>query len=286
MKIFLLSLIFLCTVFPSLVSAQEFFGPLVPACSGGECQMCHLIQLGNNIIRFLISIFAVIGAILIAVGGFYMVTSAGNVSRRDKGKGILTNTVIGLIIMLVAWLVVDTVMKTLAGSKAYGMWREIQCVALPEYDDWAELVSPDAEPIPDNEIEPLPQLVVNPDYTFSYQSGIRSQASHASQELNLLLSCMASKVEPDVGQISSISDSYIVNGSKTWQQCAGGQCQHAAQSCHYGGKSCTGRSYAVDFGDEWNANGLAAAARACGADFIGNEGDHLHVSVGRECGCK
>lgn len=284
-RFFILALLVAISI-PSMALAQNFFGPIVPqTCDGPTCQACHLVLLADNIIEFLISIFAVIGAILVAWAGLLMATSRGDTGQLARGKSILLNSIVGLVIMLVAWLVVDTIMKTLAGSDAYGMWQEIKCVEIKEYTNTATLVSPDANPLPEEEIGEPPVLVVNPDYAFSWQTGIRAQESHASGELNLLLSCMSSKVEPDVGQISSISDSYIVNGSKTWQQCAGGQCQHGKSSCHYGGKSCVGKSYAVDFGDEWNAGGLAAAAKACGADFIGNEGDHLHVSVGAACGC-
>jgi hypothetical protein len=138
MRAILFTAIFLGAAIPVFVYAQS--GGLVP-CSGSMCQACHLVQMGDTIVRFLISIFAVIGAILIAWAGFLMATSAGNMSKRDKGKGILMNTVIGLIIMLAAWLIVDTVMKTLAGNnQRLGTWNQVQCVDLPVYGTGATLV--------------------------------------------------------------------------------------------------------------------------------------------------
>jgi hypothetical protein len=119
-----------------------------------------------------------------------------------------------------------------------------------------------------------------PDGSFTYQSGISVQASHASSELNTLLNCIASKVPAGVGQISSISDSHIVSGSKTWQDCWEGECSHTSGSCHYGnGNGVIGKSYAVDFGDENNAQDLMGAASVCGAGYINNEGNHIHVSA-------
>lgn len=127
----------------------------------------------------------------------------------------------------------------------------------------------------------------NSDGKFEYQTeNDRAQAAHASARLNSLLSCMATKVPAGVGQISDISDQRLVPpASKTFAQCVQGGCGHAAGSCHYGGRGCTGQSYAVDFGDEQNMAVLSAAAKACGADFVNPEGNHLHLSVGKACGC-
>ena len=135
----LLSIAFFVAVLsiPSAAFAQNFFGPIVPQC-GAACQMCDLVQMGDNIIRFLISIFAVIGAILVAWAGLLMATSRGDTGQLGKGKSILMNTVLGFIIMLVGWLIVDTVLKTLAGNQAYGMWQKVQCVTLPTYGDGAQ----------------------------------------------------------------------------------------------------------------------------------------------------
>jgi hypothetical protein len=135
--------IIVAVTLPSLALAQNFLEPIVPQCAP-YCQMCDLVKMGDNIIRFLISIFAVIAAILLTYAGFLMVTAGGNTSQVSKGKGILLNTVIGLVIMLVAWLAVDTIMKMLAGGQAYGMWRQIECVYDPSrnYTSGATLVEP------------------------------------------------------------------------------------------------------------------------------------------------
>ena len=125
-------------VIPFFVSAQ-----LVP-CLGPECQACHLIGLAQNVINFLIGISAVIGALLFGWAGFLMVTAGGKSSQIEKAKGIFTNVVIGFIVMLAAWLIIDTVMKLLTNQGGrLGVWNTIECVTLPGYDDGAMLVEPD-----------------------------------------------------------------------------------------------------------------------------------------------
>ena len=123
--------------FPELASAQ--FGLI--ACGGVECQACHLVDTANNVIRFLISILGTIGVLLFIFGGFLFLTARDDTSQVDKAKGILIDVVIGFIIVLAAWLIVDTVMKNLLpsgqvqfGSGDFGPWNEIRCVAQPEYE--------------------------------------------------------------------------------------------------------------------------------------------------------
>jgi|GEM_PF-908689 len=114
---------------PMFVFGQDT-GGLVP-CSGPDCEACHVVELVDNILDFLFEIGVIIGTILIVVGGFYLLTSGGDTGKRSKGKSIITNVIIGLIIMLTSWLIVDTVMKTFVSDdveNALGPWNEIQCL--------------------------------------------------------------------------------------------------------------------------------------------------------------
>ena len=120
---------------------------------------------------------------------------------------------------------------------------------------------------------------------FTYNSGISAQRPHAAPSLSAMMNCMAQRVPGDVGRVSSISDSRIVNGSETFESCVGGGCAHTTNSRHYGGASCTGKSYAVDFGDEENVDVLCAAANACGVvdSCAVHNSNHVHLSLPLSC---
>ena len=110
---------------PLLALAQGV--PLVP-CAGVECDACDIIALADNIVDFLIAIGSVIAAIIIALAGLTMVVSAGDTSRLQAARGRIYNAFVGLLIVLVAWLLVDTVMKTLVDSEKLGRpWNQIEC---------------------------------------------------------------------------------------------------------------------------------------------------------------
>jgi len=45
------------------------------------------------------------------------------------------------------------------------------------------------------------------------------------------------------------------------------------------------KSYAVDFGNEKYSSEIISVAKSCGANYTANEGNHVHVSIGKKCGC-
>lgn len=283
-------------------ASATFFGPIFPPecrCEGGAPSYGCILSTVQNAINFGISLGVAIAGIMFAYTGLMWIIHSSNPEERSKARGMLLNIFIGLAILLSAWLVVDFIMKRLynADSTTYGPWNSI-LAASP-----ADICIESSKP---KKIDGIgghwaigelggsgSQLTTGPagtagvpDGTFEYQTdAIKPQGAAASAKLASLLSCMAGKVPANVGKISSISEIAIASGQKTMAQCAKGGCEHAAGSCHYGGKSCIGQSYAVDFGDDQNSATLTNAARACNADFIYYEGNHLHVSVGKACGC-
>lgn len=112
---------------PAVSSAQQ----LVPVqCNSPQtCGSCELVALINNVIQFVIQISVVIAAIILVYAGLLLVTSTGNTNQLTKAKGLFFNVVIGLVVLLAAFLIVNTVMAALlrTGSPAFS-WQTIECV--------------------------------------------------------------------------------------------------------------------------------------------------------------
>jgi hypothetical protein len=127
--------IFLVNFSTPVVSAQE--GGLVN-CSGLDCNACKLVELGNNLIKWLFGIIAFIFGILMLKAGFGLVMSGGDTSALSSAKSLFTNAIIGLLIVMAAWLIVDTIFKTLFNnggdlddvSSGWGPWSEIKCTEM------------------------------------------------------------------------------------------------------------------------------------------------------------
>lgn len=109
---------------PSLVFAagNVLPGQIVP-CNGTDCSVCDLANLAQNVLNTGIYIAVFLSAILFAWAGWlYLTGSAG--SDLSRAKEIFFNVVVGLVIILIGWLVVDVLIRTLAGGN-FSSWNKI-----------------------------------------------------------------------------------------------------------------------------------------------------------------
>jgi len=153
------------TLMPLFAHAQEssLFGPIIPAscrCDrvpivGGEGFASSapgwgcIIEVVQNVINVGIALGIVFIVLMIVWAGFTFMTSGANPEARKKGRQRVMNAVVGLAVILVAWLAVDFVMKALydpsavvSGEQALGPWNSILA---PQGDDRCLIVR---EPTP------------------------------------------------------------------------------------------------------------------------------------------
>lgn len=81
-----------------------------------ECDLCQLAKLAERVINFIVQISFVISALLFAVAGFFYFTAGGDSGKVTTARKILTDTVVGILIILTAWLVVNVLLTTLVGE--------------------------------------------------------------------------------------------------------------------------------------------------------------------------
>jgi hypothetical protein len=80
---------------------------------GGFFDTSSIGDLITRILKVLLGLAGMIAVGLIVVGGFQYITSAGNAEQAEKGRATLVNAIIGLVIVMVAWLLVSLVTNTL-----------------------------------------------------------------------------------------------------------------------------------------------------------------------------
>lgn len=118
----LLTLILAFLWLPATASAQ------ILACTGVDCNFCSLVTTIDNIIDFVIQLAVVLATIMLAITGFKMVASKGNPGAMQAAKDLLMNICIGVLLILAAWTLVDTLMKLLVSDQIvaqYGPWYDI-----------------------------------------------------------------------------------------------------------------------------------------------------------------
>lgn len=116
----------LCGI-PLLASAQI---PTIVTCNGAlpgnglpACGVCDLAKLAQNVLNAGIYIAVFLSALLFAYAGFLYLTNEA-IGQQQRAKSMFQDVVFGLVIILGAWLVVDTLMKTLVGGQ-YLPWNRI-----------------------------------------------------------------------------------------------------------------------------------------------------------------
>lgn len=103
---------------------------IVP-CDGPNCRACDLVQLGQNALKFFIDAMALIIALVFAIGGLKMVLAGGNEGQVASAKSMMTNSVIGFILLLSSYLIIDTILKTFVTGADLGPWNEVKCESAP-----------------------------------------------------------------------------------------------------------------------------------------------------------
>lgn len=112
---------------PVVVVAQG----LVP-CGGIDCNLCDLGTLMQKVINFLLFGFAIpLAAAMFAYAGLLYVTGGSNPGRITRAHKIFKNVLIGFLIAISSWLVVQTILSTVFDGDFWigGNWNELQCVS-------------------------------------------------------------------------------------------------------------------------------------------------------------
>ncbi len=120
---------------PVAVAEAGVFDQLAPKCNeqlvNGEfvdkCTMCHIVQLIQNILSFLVTISVIVATLMFIYAGFLYLTAGGSADKIKSANKIFTNVFIGFIFVLGAFLIVDTIMKTFYDNTRFGPWNEIEC---------------------------------------------------------------------------------------------------------------------------------------------------------------
>jgi len=113
---------------PAIALGAGAPGPIVTCGNEGQpaCTICDIATLAQNILNGGIYIAVFLSATLFAWAGWKYVTAAGG-SDVSSARSIFTNVAIGLILILAAWLIINTIMVTLVkGSPSLLMpWNTI-----------------------------------------------------------------------------------------------------------------------------------------------------------------
>lgn len=96
-------------------------------CYINECSVCDLQKLAQNVLNYFLVIAMAVAALLFANAGALYVTSSAKPGNIAKAHSMFTSTLVGLVIVLAAYLFISVIMDSLASFGTYASWNEFLC---------------------------------------------------------------------------------------------------------------------------------------------------------------
>lgn len=116
-KIYLAVLFLSLIILPAVAGAQSIGIP----CDGvtTPCDFNKLVELGANVMNFLILISIPLATIAFAWVGIMFLTAGGNPGQVEKAKEVFVKVLKGFLFVLTAWLIVRLITTALLDSSRY-----------------------------------------------------------------------------------------------------------------------------------------------------------------------
>lgn len=151
LRYLVLAVFFAGTLVPSLAHAQasrSFIESIVPQTGTCTCQNVQIEGTGETApsapsygcildtvqraINALVFIGVIVVILCIVYAGFLFMTAGGSTEALIRGRRVITNSILGLIIILFSWVTIDFIMKfvykpdaVISGSAQLGPWNAI-----------------------------------------------------------------------------------------------------------------------------------------------------------------
>jgi TRAP-type C4-dicarboxylate transport system permease small subunit len=97
-------------VIPKLNAVNIDLGGITPA-PGAPGSIGELV---TNLLGVILPLLTILFVVIIVYGGFTYMTSAGDPKKLDQARGILTNAVIGIAIVLFAFVIREIILNALS----------------------------------------------------------------------------------------------------------------------------------------------------------------------------
>ena len=110
-------------VLPSVAHGQliNTFVNNCPADTGVRCSEGSIASIFRLIINWALAIAFIAAVIVLIYGGFLYITSAGNTDQATKGKTAIMNALVGVVIIVLSYIIVQIVYRFVSGSGSSGV---------------------------------------------------------------------------------------------------------------------------------------------------------------------
>lgn len=132
MRVVIFTILLTILFVPALAFAQAGEG-IVP-CTGTKddpCTACQLVTMVSNLMEFFVYAAVVVATLMFTWAGIKYVTSGTKPDQISEAHKIFFNVMIGLVLVLGSWLIVDLILRVVPGDdvKRDGIapWSKVLC---------------------------------------------------------------------------------------------------------------------------------------------------------------
>jgi len=93
----------------------------VVSCSGAGCKLNDFAITAVKIARWLLGVVGSLALLMFIYGGVMLLISGGNQQRVEQGRQILTNAVIGLVVVFLTYMIISFVVSALGAEIQDGL---------------------------------------------------------------------------------------------------------------------------------------------------------------------
>ena len=115
----ILSIVVIFSLFTPLSALADGcnIGEILPQCAcSGNCQITDFLALASNLAQWGVGLLSGLVVGLLIYGGFGMMMTFGNTEKIEANKKLLGGTFRGMAIVLLGWVLVNTIIMFLTGS--------------------------------------------------------------------------------------------------------------------------------------------------------------------------
>lgn len=116
--VLVVALTFAPVVLPSIVDAQGLSRNFqCDPSTGLNCSAgTNVNQLIRTIINWALGITFAIAVLFLIIGGFWYITAGGNEEQADKGKKTIINALIGVVVIILSYVIVNVVSNLVSNT--------------------------------------------------------------------------------------------------------------------------------------------------------------------------
>ena len=85
----------------------------------GPSSSSSLPALIASIIEILLFIAGAIAVLFVVIGGYYWMTAKGNDEQAEKGRKTLTNAIIGIVVVIMAYVIINVIVRLVSYGTVY-----------------------------------------------------------------------------------------------------------------------------------------------------------------------